>query len=110
MSLGLSKRSRKGGSSGFGCAATRSGLAAAMEASFDRNGSLGFTGGKGGDADALARRLPQLLAALFEEVEDEAIETGIWGDRDRRPRLMHAIFLWDFFFFFWGIFCRELEI
>lgn len=86
MSLGLSKRSRKGGISEFDDdgIATRSGFAAATEASLDRKGSLGFSGGRGGDAAAaaFARKLLQLAGVLFEkreewEEEGEEVERGI---------------------------------
>lgn len=66
--------------------ATRSGLAVAMKASFDKNASLGFSSGIGGDAAlaaALARRPLKVVAAPLEEEEGEAIETGIWGERAR---------------------------
>lgn len=79
MSLGESNKSKYGGVSEFtGRLRNASGDVAATDASFERNGSLGLTGGMGILAEPFAPRaqlllfkLPRLIDCSDEEDEEE---------------------------------------
>lgn len=88
MSLGESKISRRGGVSGSReggrMRASRSGEEAAAEASLERKGSRGFTGGTG----RVAAERALMLLLLGEERVEEAI--GTWTAKHRSDPMFPA--------------------
>lgn len=88
MSLGLSNRSRYGGKSGScdgGRAVRASGEAAARETSLDRKGSLGLSGGMGGNA-LLALQLVTTLLRRADGTADAQLEGAQAADIPGGPR------------------------